>query len=437
MKLKSLFLASLAAMAMVSCSNEDDQIVNGGSVNAAKDAALQFTIGFPQVTRAVVQEDENNGETYEQKVNAISFVLKYNDGTPTAVYDFVNDEDPNTPGFTQTDLLIKTEKVEVSSGEAEIFVYVNPVTKVTTGNYATLQETANYTNMDDLGNIANPTDAKFLMFGKGTCTIAAGKDANEASVNVSRVAAKLAEQTAKDKIFDIENSVVDFGKAMKVKITDYTYVNLNKTTNVTNNATIFTPADATTGYFQYFVQSNNYKTFDGLIAKNMNAEQTNKVTYCLENNNANTPTMILYKAAITEFPGYTAGDNFYIDADGILYPSFDVMNDKDGKFHGQLTNEKLYSDADGKALNDNSTYNDFNKYGIQKYEAGVCYYRAEIKTGADTKIVHNNYYKLSVSKITKLGDPGTIIPTPGTPLTYLTLNITVQPWIVWSNDFEL
>lgn len=430
MKLKSLFLASLAAMAMVSCSNEDDQIVNGGSVNAAKDAALQFTIGFPQTTRATPEADDN-GEIYEQKVNAISFVLKYNDKTPTAVYDFVNDEDPDTPGFTQTNLLIKTEKVEVSSGVAEVFVYVNPVTKVTTDNYATLQETANYTNMDDLGNIANPTAANFLMFGKGNCTIAAGKDANEASVNVSRVAAKLAEQTAKDKIFDIE------GSDMKLKITDYTYVNLNKTTNVTNDASIFTPTDATAGYFQYFVQSDNYKTFDGLIAKNMNVELTDKVTYCLENNNANAPTMILYKAAVTEFPGYTVGENFYIDADGILYPSFDVMNDANGKFHGQLTNEKLYSDANGKGLSDNSTYTDFNKYGIQKYTGGVCYYKAEIKTGVDTKIVHNNYYKLSVSKITKLGEPGTIIPTPGDPLTYLTLDITVQPWIVWSNEFEL
>ena len=43
MKLRSLFLAGLAVMAMASCSNEDDAIVNGGE-NAAKDAALQFPI---------------------------------------------------------------------------------------------------------------------------------------------------------------------------------------------------------------------------------------------------------------------------------------------------------------------------------------------------------------------------------------------------------
>ena len=91
MKLRSLFLAGLAVMAMASCSNEDDAIVNGGE-NAAKDAALQFSIGFPQTTRATTASGDKSDEglSCEQKVNTISFVLKYNDNTPTAVYDFDN-----------------------------------------------------------------------------------------------------------------------------------------------------------------------------------------------------------------------------------------------------------------------------------------------------------------------------------------------------------
>lgn len=431
MKLRSLFLAGLAVMAMASCSNEDDAIVNGGE-NAAKDAALQFSIGFPQTTRATTASGDKSDEglSCEQKVNTISFVLKYNDNTPTAVYDFDNNTEA-APGFTQDGLIIKTDKVEVNSGIAKIFVFINPVTKITTENYAELQETATYEHMDDLGDIANPKDSKFLMFGEGSCTIKGGED-NEAAVTVSRIAAKLAEQTAKDKVFTIENN-----KDIKVKLLEYSYVNLNKTTNVTNSTTIFTPEK--TGYFQYFKVEQAYQTFDGLITiKNMNVEEANKVTYCLENNNAAAPTMILYKAQITEFPNYTEGDNFYIDADGTLYPSFDVMNAVDGKFFGQLTNNQIYTGTDNQtALSDNSSYEDFNKYGIQKYTEGICYYRAEIKTGAETKIVHNNYYKLSVSKITELGDPGTNIPTPGNPLTYLKLNITVAPWTVWNNDIIL
>ena len=431
MKLRSLFLAGLAVMAMASCSNEDDAIVNGGE-NAAKDAALQFSIGFPQTTRATTASGDKSDEglSCEQKVNTISFVLKYNDNTPTAVYDFDNNTEA-APGFTQEGLIIKTEKVEVNSGIAKIFVFINPVTKITPDNYAELQETATYEHMDDLGDIANPKDSKFLMFGEGSCTIKGGQD-NEADVTVSRIAAKLAEQTAKDKVFTIENN-----KDIKVKLLEYSYVNLNKTTNVTNSTTIFTPEN--TGYFQYFKVEQAYQTFDELTTiKNMNVEEANKVTYCLENNNAAAPTMILYKAQITEFPNYTEGNNFYIDADGILYPSFDVMNAKDGKFFGQLTNKEIYTGIDNQtALSDNSSYEDFNKYGIQKYTKGICYYRAEIKTGAETKIVHNNYYKLSVSKITELGDPGTNIQTPSNPLTYLKLNITVAPWTVWNNDIIL
>ena len=142
MKLRSLFLAGLAVMAMASCSNEDDAIVNGGE-NAAKDAALQFSIGFPQTTRATTASGDKSDEglSCEQKVNTISFVLKYNDNTPTAVYDFDNNTEA-APGFTQEGLIIKTEKVEVNSGIAKIFVFINPVTKITTENYANLQETA-------------------------------------------------------------------------------------------------------------------------------------------------------------------------------------------------------------------------------------------------------------------------------------------------------
>ena len=61
MKLRSLFLAGLAVMAMASCSNEDDAIVNGGE-NAAKDAALQFSIGFPQTTRATTASGDKSDE---------------------------------------------------------------------------------------------------------------------------------------------------------------------------------------------------------------------------------------------------------------------------------------------------------------------------------------------------------------------------------------
>ena len=55
MKLRSLFLASLAAMAMVSCSNEDDQIIN---VPEGETAQMRIALAFPTPTRGVSYEPE-------------------------------------------------------------------------------------------------------------------------------------------------------------------------------------------------------------------------------------------------------------------------------------------------------------------------------------------------------------------------------------------
>lgn len=62
MKLRSLFLAGLAVMAMASCSNEDDAIVNGGE-NAAKDAHYNSQLVFLKP-----QELQQHQETSQMRV---------------------------------------------------------------------------------------------------------------------------------------------------------------------------------------------------------------------------------------------------------------------------------------------------------------------------------------------------------------------------------
>ena len=85
MKLRSLFLAGLAAMAMVSCSNEDDQIIDNGGVKLEENARMQFSIAFPTAnsTRAL-DENDANGLTTEQNVKSIQLILKYEDNSLTS-----------------------------------------------------------------------------------------------------------------------------------------------------------------------------------------------------------------------------------------------------------------------------------------------------------------------------------------------------------------
>lgn len=88
---------------------------------------------------------------------------------------------------------------------------------------------------------------------------------------------------------------------------------------------------------------------------------------------------------------------------------------------------------------DSSNPADLAKYGIMKYLGGICYYEADIKTYAPTEstsVLRNNWYQLTVNKITKIGLP-TPAPEPTPDATMLTIETTVKPWTIQVNGYDL
>ncbi|MEG1161186.1 fimbria major subunit, partial [Bacteroides sp.] len=85
-------------------------------------------------------------------------------------------------------------------------------------------------------------------------------------------------------------------------------------------------------------------------------------------------------------------------------------------------------------ITSNSSIKDCLALGLHKYENGICYYVASIKTGDVEKIVRNNSYQLRVSSIAQIG---TVLPeTIGTsPL--LELSVEVNAWTTNLNAFDL
>lgn len=96
------------------------------------------------------------------------------------------------------------------------------------------------------------------------------------------------------------------------------------------------------------------------------------------------------------------------------------------------------------------TKEELDAAGITQYEGNVCYYyTTEIKHFDDQNndnlgnmefaIMRNNIYSLSVSNITKIGDP-IVDPTPNveneSKQTYLDVQVNILPWIVRYNDIE-
>ncbi len=108
-------------MAITSCSNENDPIVDSG--NTAETAMFNFSIALPNAPKTKAQSTDP-GTAQEQNVNDITMVLEYKDANPpqtlTKTYkvtDFTYDTDAKT--YT----LIEAE--QVSPGTAILTIYVN------------------------------------------------------------------------------------------------------------------------------------------------------------------------------------------------------------------------------------------------------------------------------------------------------------------------
>lgn len=422
MKLRSLFLASLAAMAMVSCNNEVEGVDNNVD-NVERNAKLQFSIGFPQ-TRATLEE----GTTQENNIQTINVRVDYSEAISDDVFNFVLED------FTQNgdSYVLKPEKLmEVApTTKATLYVTVNGDLQVTTNGTTTGAYDA--TTASIITGLAE--DNNFLMSGKeDNVIITANSAENKATVKVDRVAVRIdevsenktTEFTFETDYRNLEGNVYKTEKQkMTAEIIDYALYNLNKATNIFKLENFATP-----DFFQPL-------TFD---AKNqfpyneyVNKEIGNTKTYCLENNSEDSPTAVIYQVRYKyENEENTTGQFFTYakEIDGVkttvLYKDFASLDaDNDNRFSLAWN------------LNADSTYDEFIAAGVTKYEDGIAYYMENITTGGEIKVLRNNVYKLNVTKIGSLGKAVLDPQEPGEP-TLLELTVTVNQWTVNTQDIEL
>lgn len=420
MKLRNLFLVSLAAMAITSCSNENDPIVDSG--NTAETAMFNFSIALPNAPKTKAQSTDP-GTAQEQNVNDITMVLEYKDANPpqtlTKTYK-VADFTYDTVAKTYT---LSTAE-QVSPGTAAILtIYVN------SNGIPASQISATTENGWSLGNYASTTgDGNFLMIGKSKETFAiTPNQLNTAPVvSVDRIAVKLEEAT-EDTDTQIEGNQYTF-KALaqnteikldiEATLIEYAYTNL-----VTKSNTLGSKFEGgKNDYYNYFdpnppiaieVLWSNEAFSDKIGMENRGA------TYCFENGTT-IPTTIYYKAK-TKIEGVDENANFYV-YENVLYKDFAALN---VKFRNSLDNH---------GLSDGSTNAQFMEaVGVKKYTEGVCYYPAVVNANG---IDRNNWYKLRVTGIKGLGLPEPGTPPPGAETT-LIFSVTENPWTVWNEGIEL
>lgn len=417
MKLRNLFLVSLAAMAITSCSNENDPIVDSG--NTAETAMFNFSIALPNAPKTKAQSTDP-GTAQEQKVNDITMVLEYKDANPpqtlTKTYK-VADFTYNTDAKTYT---LSTAE-QVSPGTAILTIYVN------SNGIPASQISATTENGWSLGKYASTTgDGNFLMIGKSkeTFTIIPNEPNTAPVVSVDRIAVKLEEAT-EDTDIQIEGNQYTF-KALaqnteikldiEATLIEYAYTNL-----VTKSNTLGSKFEGgKNDYYNYFITGTlGEKLWGDKAFSDKIGMENHGATYCFENGTT-IPTTIYYKAK-TKIETVEENTDFYVYKN-VLYKNFDELN---AEFRNSLANH---------GLTKTSTNAQFMEaVGVKKYTEGLCYYPAVVNANG---IDRNNWYKLRVTGIKGLGLPEPGTPPPGTETT-LIFSVTENPWTVWDEGIEL
>lgn len=422
MKIRSLFLASLAALVMASCSNEVEGIDNGGDTGE-KEAVMQFGIAFSNTAvRTTTAGTSEAGSEAEQNFTDATIVIEQGNTKDIVIVPFAQFAKSTE---NQSVLWLK-EKIAVKEGDANVYVFLNASTALktalqgATNTYAGLTASVSFNGslaaLAEAGQIAAANN--FLMCntsGDAESTTFTKNTTNNLKVNVSRVAAKLEEKTPADNSFDVTNELKNYAdKNISVKLTNFSYAGLQQTTSILAGNT---------------VTANLYKPYNGVNFAEadydylaINGGQTN---YCMENligTTKATRTNAIYKGVIS-IEGVTAGTTIYVTSDGYAFTSITDMEAAGYNYEGLTTTTSILDC--------------WNNWALKKYENGVCYYSAEIETaGANggAKIVRNNIYRLSVESISKIGS---VLPRDFEDPTLLNLTVEENPWTVNLNSFTL
>ena len=450
MKVKNLLLAGLAVAAMTACSNNDiDEIVDNGIQTPTEEASMRLYFNFAnQTTRANgdTTGDKQDGNDLEWTVDGanITVLLQY----PNDAKDIVIKNLSPVSGKENT---YATEEFKVNAGSGvKVYAFINPenleigaTTNPTTLTLTTAQTLPS--EPDGLAYLVNGVakDKKFMMSGSTSLNIQAGADGtvNIAKINVDRVAAKLDEGTKFDTSISIANDGIkyknkDNGEAnVSIKLLAYSYSNLTNNTYALNGIkeASFNAEDI---YLQPYFSQGSYPT-DGNDKKDYRwiaKDELNKITYCLDNYGNNNPTRVHYKGQVC-IDGKEISSNFYIRA------LLNLTNNVEYYFFNNLDEMKAYyKDETINSITEETTREELSKLGIKKYNSGICYYEADIKTTLESQttvsIMRNNWYKLTVKNIKEIGYP-TPAKDPEDKDTKLVVETTINPWTIQINDFDL
>lgn len=483
MNLLAMSLVSAAALSFSSCSSNDD-LTSGGGSNQSKVESFYMTFAVQTPTsngtRTQQQTDKEPATAVETKITSGTFYL-VNQKTKEIVFtknitaSELNNSAPESPKVGTTTTKIEVPVQDVQEGVKYIVYFLanttdakpweNTYTATTgfTGAYATDNNFVMF-NQNDKNSHADKYTVEFA---------AANKDISNAAkvsetIMLDRVTARIDKPeteatsiTAKyPEGADAKKKAAIDAEIAKVKtVTQSNYA----ITNLSNKTNIMQKWDATWTALQlpegitYMQKSgdlgdqwtlNNYGWFAN-AAKN----------YVFENTKETATTMYFeYKLGLdgtkfTDTPDFTDG-TFY-RYNGVIYRSiaaiYKAYQDQPilfgGKTKEQLLAElKTKTEGEGTAVKKTigATAAELAKFRkdnvIEVFVEGKTYYSQVITDkwlGTNT-IQRNTVYKLNVKNIYNLGaDVPNGKPDENKPMYYLNVEVSVNPWVLNSQDVSL
>ena len=473
MNLLAMSLVSAAALSFSSCSSNDD-LTSGGGSNQSKVEGFYMTLA--------VQTPTSNGtrtQQQTQKVDATEAESKVTSGTFYLVD--AKGEIIFTKNITETEWT-NAAPVLTTAGKAQIQV---PVQNVKEGVTYTVYFLANTTDPKPWESVFTAptgfnggfaTDKKFVMFNQNDknshankYTVkfeAANKDAaTPAAVNetimLDRVTARIDKPTSEkttiegtipDGASDLQKKAIADAKAKVKTITLSKYA----ITNLSNKTNIMQQWDATwnalqipTGITYIQPQADLGGKYD---LKNPEWFTDAAKNYVFENT-AVTPTTMYFEYTValdetkfTDTPDCTDG-TFY-RYNGNIYRSiaaiYAAYADQSVLFGGKTAEAlkgELKITADGKI---GATETELAKFRednvIEVFVAGKTYYSQVIidKWLTTNTIQRNTVYQLKVKNIFNVGaDVPNGIPDENKPMYYLDVEVSVNPWVLSTQDVNL
>ena len=489
MNLLVMSLVSAAALSFSSCSSNDDLGGGAGTQSQVKGFYMTLAVQTPTSNGTrTAQSNETSATAAESDVTSGTLYLVNANGEVAfskniSAAEWQESKIPTQGQTGKTQIQIQVEKVAAGATYKVYFLanttdlkpWENIITA--TSKFAEPYVTANnfaMFNQNDATVDGNGYTVVFTDANKNSEVPAQVKYNSETSaIKIERIAARIDEPNpASNKITAYagtnateaeKRAMADaLNKVQGLELTRYAISNLAKKSYImqkwADETTLTIPSDIT--YWNPAGEFGSEKKFEHADHFTAATAAFAHQDYVFENNSATSPSTMYFEYKVTlkdmtnaDFPE----DGTFYRYNNVIYKSFEdilkAYKDVAGLFKGQtadqlkaeLANAKKVETGEG-AKDVETKLADFRaKYGIEVFNEGKTYYKQVIQDQYLKKdkelipnvIQRNSIYQLTVNNIFNIGAQVPNGKIDKTALFYLDVTVSVNPWVLNSQDVNL